>query len=119
NTADPKVVMNGKEVFKIAVRKMGDISLELLENLGIEASQIDKVICHQANKRILQAVANHMKLEQEKVLCNLDKYGNTSAASIPLLLAEAMEEKSVKKGDLLLLNAFGGGATWGAIVVRM
>lgn len=119
NIKEPKVVMNGKEVFRVAVRKMGEISLELLEKSGVSAEEIKAVICHQANKRILDAVANQLSISPEKMLSNVEKYGNTSAASIPMLLAEAFCEKKVQKGDLLLINAFGGGVTWGAILLRL
>lgn len=119
NGKDPKVVMNGKEVFKLAVRKMGDISLELLEKAGISSDQVKAVICHQANKRILDAVSSHLKISAERVLSNVEKYGNTSAASVPILLAEAYSKKQIAKGDLLIMNAFGGGVTWGAVLLRL
>ncbi len=119
STKDPRVVMNGKEVFKVAVRKMGEISLELIEKSGVNVEDIQAVICHQANKRILDAVAKQLNISLEKMLSNVEKYGNTSAASVPILLAEAFKEKKVKTGDLLLMNAFGGGVTWGAVLLRL
>jgi 3-oxoacyl-[acyl-carrier-protein] synthase-3 len=113
------LTMAGKEVFKLAVRYLGDISAELLQRLDIPVEAVDFFVSHQANKRILMAMARQLKVPEEKVLCNVEHYGNTSAASVPLLLAEAMEQGTVKQGDLLLLSAFGGGITWGAALLRL
>ena len=110
--------MKGNEVFKIAVREMGNVSVSLLKKLNISSEDIDWVIPHQANIRIIQALAKRINVPMEKVIVNLHKYGNTSAASIPIALGEAIEEGKVKRGNLLLLVAFGAGLTWGAMLVR-
>ncbi|BAT72117.1 3-oxoacyl-[acyl-carrier-protein] synthase III [Thermosulfidibacter takaii ABI70S6] len=110
--------MKGNELFKIAVREMGNVAVKLLEELGIDRREVDWLIPHQANIRIISALAKRLGLYMDKVIVNLQKYGNTSAASIPIALGEAIEEGKIKKGDLLLLVAFGAGLTWGAIAIR-
>jgi 3-oxoacyl-[acyl-carrier-protein] synthase-3 len=110
--------MNGKEVFKIAVRSMEEISRQALADAGVEINQVSLVIPHQANRRIIVALAERLGISLEKVVVNLDKYGNTSAASIPVALDEARRQGRIKPGDIVLLNAFGGGFTWGAAVVK-
>ncbi len=110
--------MKGNEVFKMAVREMGNVAMEVLEELGLSPDDIDWVVPHQANIRIIQALAKRINVPMEKVVVNLHKYGNTSAASIPIALGEALEEGRIKEGDLLLLVAFGAGFTWGAMVLK-
>ena len=110
--------MEGKEVFKLAVRKLGEISEAALTRFGIRPGQVDYFVSHQANKRILMSMANQMGIPEEKVPMNLERYGNTSAASIPILLAESAQQGTIKKGDLLMLSAFGGGVTWGVVLLR-
>ena len=110
--------MEGKEVFKLAVRKLGEINEGMLVRFGLTADAVDYIVSHQANKRILMSMASQMGLPEDKVLINVEKYGNTSAASIPILLAEASQQGTIKPGDLLLLSAFGGGVTWGAVLLR-
>ncbi len=110
--------MKGNEVFKMAVREMGNVAMEILEELNLSPDDIDWVVPHQANIRIIQALAKRIKVPMEKVIVNLHKYGNTSAASIPIALGEAIEEGKIKEGDLLLLVAFGAGFTWGAMVLK-
>lgn len=110
--------MEGREVFKIAVRALADINREALDLAGIDISQVDLFATHQANKRILQAVGKSLAVGEEKVLSNIERYGNTSAASIPLLIADSVGQGKVQPGNLLVLSAFGGGVTWGALVVR-
>ncbi len=110
--------MKGNEVFKIAVREMGNVAAEVLSDLSISADNIDWVIPHQANIRIIQALAKRIGIPMDKVIVNLHKYGNTSAASIPIALGEALEEGKIKRGDMLLLVAFGAGLTWGAMVLK-
>jgi len=110
--------MTGREVFKQAVRSLADISESVVSKAGLTIDDVDYVVTHQANKRIIQAVGKQLNLPENKVLMNVSKYGNTSAASLPLLLAEATEQGTIKKGDLVLLSAFGGGLTWGAMLVR-
>jgi 3-oxoacyl-[acyl-carrier-protein] synthase-3 len=112
------ITMNGKEVFKIAVRSMEEISREALAEAGVEIDQLSLVIPHQANRRIIVALAERLGVPLEKVVVNLDKYGNTSAASIPVALDEAKRQGRIKPGEIVLLNAFGGGFAWGAAVVK-
>jgi len=110
--------MNGREVFKFAVRAMGEAAVKVLAKAGLEQSKIDLLIPHQANIRIIEAAAKRLRLPMEKVLVNVDKYGNTSSASIPLALNEAVKAGKVKNGDNLLLVGFGAGLTWAAAVVN-
>jgi 3-oxoacyl-[acyl-carrier-protein] synthase-3 len=110
--------MNGKEVFKLAVRSMEEISRQALEEAGIGIDQVALVIPHQANRRIIVALAERLRVPMEKVVVNVDKYGNTSAASVPVALDEAKREGRIQPGDVVLLNAFGAGFAWGAVVVR-
>jgi 3-oxoacyl-[acyl-carrier-protein] synthase-3 len=112
------ITMNGKEVFKIAVRSMEDISREALEEAGVGIDQVSLVIPHQANRRIIVALAERLGVSMDKVMVNLDKYGNTSAASIPVALDEAKRQGRIQKGNVVLLNAFGAGFAWGAAVVK-
>ena len=110
--------MAGREVFKAAVRAMSDACDHALERAGVTAEEIDLLVPHQANLRIIEATAKHAGIPMSKVMVNVDRYGNTSAASIPLALAQAEEEGRLKPGTLALLVAFGAGFTWGATVVR-
>jgi len=111
--------MQGNELFRHAVKIMAEAALKVTEPLGIKGDDISLVIPHQANKRILNAVAKRMGIDPEKKLyLNIEKYGNMSAASSAVALAEAVEEKRVKKGDIILLDAFGAGLTWGAILIK-
>jgi 3-oxoacyl-[acyl-carrier-protein] synthase-3 len=110
--------MDGNKVFKIAVKALEDVVIEALAHNNIKSEQINLLIAHQANLRIIQAVAMRLNLPDEKVYLNIQKYGNTSSASIPIALDEANREGRIKEKDLLLLNAFGAGFTWGAAVVR-
>ncbi|AEI44385.1 beta-ketoacyl-ACP synthase III [Paenibacillus mucilaginosus] len=111
------IYMAGSDVFKFAVRIMGSAAEEALRKAGIEKSEIDLLVPHQANIRIIQSALNRLELSEDKCMVNLDKYGNMSAASIPVALAEAVEEGRVKEGDCLVLVGFGGGLTWGASVL--
>jgi len=111
--------MQGNELFRHAVKIMADAALKATEPLGLKGKDINLVIPHQANIRILNAVAKRMGIDPEKKLyLNIEKYGNMSAASSAVALAEAVEEGRVKKGDIILLDAFGAGLTWGAIVIK-
>ncbi len=112
------ITMAGNEVFKKAVNKLVEVSREVMETGGVTIEDVDLFIPHQANKRIIGAVGKRLKIPEEKVYMNMSKYGNTSAASIPIALAEAHQLGAFKKGDLLLLAAFGAGLTWGAALVR-
>lgn len=110
--------MNGKEVFKVAVKSMGDASVEAINKAGITSDKIDLFIAHQANLRIMDAVRRRINLPEEKVFMNIQKYGNTSAASVPIALDEAVKEGRIKEGDYILFSVFGAGFTWGASVIR-
>ncbi|MDB4865970.1 MAG: 3-oxoacyl-ACP synthase [Cohnella sp.] len=109
--------MNGRDVFKFAVRVMGSSAEEALAKAGLGKNDIDLLIPHQANVRIIQSAMERLDLPEDKCVINLDRYGNVSSASIPLALAEAVEEGRAKEGDCLLLVGFGGGLTWGASVL--
>ena len=110
--------MNGNEVFKFAVRIIGDSAVRALLSAGLEKENIDFLIPHQANIRIIQAALKRLKLSEKKVYVNLDRYGNTSAASVPIALHEAYKEGLIKKDNIVVLVAFGAGLTWGAAVIR-
>ena len=110
--------MEGNKVFKIAVQSMQEAALEGIKKAGIKIEELSLLIAHQANARIINAVAKRLGLPSEKVYINLDRYGNTSAASIPLALDEAVKKGRIKKGDLIILVAFGGGFTWASCVMR-
>ena len=111
------VKMKGNEVFKVAVRTMVESAKRAIERAGIKPSDISLLVPHQANVRIIKAVAERLGIDESKVYVNLEKYGNTSAASIPIALDEAVKNQKVKRGDLVLLTAFGGGFTWGSCVL--
>lgn len=110
--------MNGREIFKSAVRVMEAAARELLSLHGFNAGDVDHVIPHQANARIVESLSQRLEVPLDKFFCNLDKYGNTSAASIPLALDEAKKASIFKSGELGLLVAFGAGLTWSAVLVR-
>lgn len=110
--------MAGREVFKAAVLTMAEACDEALKRAGVKAEEIDLMVPHQANVRIIEATAKHAGMPMDKVMVNLDRYGNTSSASIPLALVEAEAAGRIKRGSLLLLVAFGAGFTWGSTVVR-
>lgn len=112
------ITMNGKEVFKIAVRAMEEISREVLEEANVSIDEVSLVIPHQANRRIINALAERLKVPLEKVVVNVDKYGNTSAASVPVALDEAWRQGRIAAGDTVLLNSFGAGFAWGAALIR-
>ena len=112
------IKMQGGEVFKLAVKSMADAAEEALAEAGVTVEEIDLLVPHQANIRIIEAVAKRLRFPMEKVFVNIQRYGNTSAASIPIALAEAAESGRLTKGDRVLLVAFGGGFTWGAAVME-
>ncbi|MCS6949539.1 MAG: ketoacyl-ACP synthase III [bacterium] len=112
------VYMRGREVFKFAVTIMGEVSLQALEKAGIPPEEVSLFIPHQANIRIIQAAAERLNLPMERVFVNLERYGNTSAASIPIALYEAWEGGRLRKGDVVVVVGFGAGLTWGACVLR-
>ncbi|OMD72151.1 3-oxoacyl-ACP synthase [Paenibacillus odorifer] len=111
------IYMNGREVFKFAVRVMGSATERVLTKAGLGKEDIDLFVPHQANIRIIQSAMQRLDLPPEKCVINVDKYANTSAASIPLALVEAAEEGRMKEGDTVLMVGFGGGLTWGASVL--
>ena len=113
-----KLRMKGKEVFRHAVTNLADVLNEVLEATGHDAGEIDWVVPHQANKRILDATARKLGLDPAKVIVTVDQHANTSAASVPLALDTAVRDGRIKKGDLMVLEAMGGGFTWGAAIVR-
>ena len=110
--------MKGNELFKVAVRSMTDISREVLEEAGLSATDVKLFIPHQANQRITDGVASKLKVESERVYSNIAMHGNTSAASIPIALDECIEAGRISAGDLVLMASFGGGVTWGGVLVR-
>ncbi len=110
--------MKGNELFKVAVRSMSEISNEVLEEAGQRAEDVSLFIPHQANQRITDAVASKLKVEEARVYSNIAMHGNTSSASIPIALDECVEAGRIKKGDLVLLASFGGGVTWGGVLLR-
>ncbi len=109
---------NGNEVFKLAVRAMEDAAMVALKHNGLEIGDVNLLITHQANLRIINALGQRLGVPEKKVCVNIQKYGNTSAASIPLALDEAVQAGRVRDGDLLLLCAFGGGLTWASALIR-
>jgi 3-oxoacyl-[acyl-carrier-protein] synthase-3 len=110
--------MRGNELFKVAVRSMAEISREVLEMAGNKSDEIDLFIPHQANQRITEAVADRLNVDLAKVYSNIAVHGNTSSASIPIALDECVEAGRVRDGDLVLMTSFGGGVTWGAVLMR-
>ena len=115
---DDKLVMNGREVFKFAVRQMGESAVNVIEKAGLEKKDVDFLIPHQANIRIMNASRERLGLPIEKMSRTIHKYGNTSAASIPISLVDDVEEGLVKDDDVLVLVGFGGGLTWGALCIK-
>ncbi len=110
--------MNGNEVFKFAIKIMGEAALKALKSAGLETKDVDCLIPHQANIRIIKSAAKRLSLPMDKVFVNVNKYGNTSAASIPIALAEAAKERRFKKGDIVVLVGFGAGLTWASCVLK-
>ena len=113
------IKMSGRETFKVAVQAMGDAAVRILKAAGLSGEDVDLMIPHQANMRIIQATAKRIDLPMEKVYVNLNEYGNTSAATIPIALDEARKNGRLKSGDLALFVAFGGGLTWASALVRV
>ncbi len=110
--------MEGNEVFKFAVKVMGEASVKALEQAGLQASDVDWLIPHQANIRIIQSAAKRLKMPMEKVIVNVDRYGNTSSASIPIALEEAIHDGRIKSGQVVSMVGFGAGLTWASAVMR-
>lgn len=120
-TVDKKMhylYQDGKAVFKLAVVGMADVSYEIMRKNNLTGKDVDWLVPHQANKRIIDATASRMELDSSKVMLNIDRYGNTTAATIPLCLSEYYQSGQLKKGHTLVLSAFGAGYTWGAVLVK-
>lgn len=118
-TDQAAIQMIGSEVFKVAVKTLGGIAAETLEKAGVDKSELDWLIPHQANIRIIQATAKRLGLPMEKVILTVQDHGNTSAASVPMALDVGIRDGRVQKGQLILMEAFGGGFTWGSILMRL
>jgi 3-oxoacyl-[acyl-carrier-protein] synthase-3 len=114
----PFIKMRGNETFKVAVRSLTELSLEILDKAGLGVDEIDLFIPHQANQRIIQAVGQRLGLREDQVYSNVHRVGNTSAASIPLAMADARAEGRLNRGDLVLTSSFGGGLTWASALFR-
>lgn len=115
---EPQIVMRGNEVFKVAVKTLSQIVDETLAANNMQKEDIDWLIPHQANIRIIQATAKKLGASMDKVVVAVDRHGNTSSASIPLAMCEAIEDGRIKRGDVCLLESFGGGFTWGSALIR-
>lgn len=118
NIADFYVHMNGREVFKVAVEKLDEMVDKILEENGFDKSDLDWLVPHQANYRIIKAVAKRLNMSEDQVILTVANHANTSAASIPLALNQGVSEGKIKRGDLLLFESFGGGLAWGSALVR-
>lgn len=118
NNDEQHIVMNGREVFKFAVRQMGESCVKVLEKAGLGKEDVDFLIPHQANIRIMESARERLELPVEKMSKVVHKYGNTSSASIPIALVEELESGRIKDGDLIVMVGFGGGLTWGAIALK-
>ena len=115
---DEYIIMNGREVFKFAVRQMADSSVNVIEKAGLTKEDVDFLIPHQANIRIMEASRERLELPEEKMSKTIKKYGNTSSSSIPIAMAEELEAGKIKDDDVIVMVGFGGGLTWGAICLR-
>jgi 3-oxoacyl-[acyl-carrier-protein] synthase-3 len=110
--------MNGREVYRFAVEKVPEVIEKALYRANLAVEEIDWLILHQANQRIIDAVASRLKIPSEKVISNLAEYGNTSAASIPIALDEAVRQGKIQPGDTIVTSGFGAGLTWGAAIFQ-
>ena len=115
---NPYMYMDGKAVFKMAVKNLATVATSVLGKCGYSCEQLDWLIPHQANLRIIEATANHLSIPMEKVIVTVERHGNTSAASVPLALDEAIKSGKIKRGDLMMLEGVGAGFTWGASLIR-
>ncbi|WP_102028033.1 beta-ketoacyl-ACP synthase III [Salirhabdus sp. Marseille-P4669] len=115
---DEYIIMNGREVFKFAVRQMGESAVNVIEKAGLNKEDVDYLIPHQANIRIMEAARERLGIEPEKMSKSIHKYGNTSAASIAIALSEDVKEGKIKDNDTIVLVGFGGGLTWGAVAIK-
>ncbi len=110
--------MSGSEVFKIAVNELVKTIQKTLKENNLKGNLLDWLIPHQANLRIIQAISKKLSVSMDKIIITLDKYGNTSSASIPTALDQAIRDRKIKKGNIVLLEAFGGGFTWGSSLIQ-
>jgi len=118
-TDQASIMMTGNEVFKVAVKTLGNVATEVLKKAGVGQDEVDWLIPHQANIRIIQATAKRLNLPMEKVILTVQDHGNTSAASVPMALDVGIRDGRIKPGQLLLMEAFGGGFTWGSVLLRL
>ena len=114
----PVVHMQGREIFKLAVKRLAQLVDAVLQQEGLTADQLDWLVPHQANLRIIQSVAEHLDFPMSRVIVTLDKQANTSAATIPLAFDQAVRDKKIQRGQRLLLESFGAGLTWGAAIIH-
>jgi 3-oxoacyl-[acyl-carrier-protein] synthase-3 len=112
------IQMNGREVFRFATRVMASATVEAVEKAGLTLDEIDLLVPHQANKRIIETAARSLRMPMDRIILNIDRYGNTSSASIPIAVCEAMESGRIHPDDNLVLVGFGGGLTWGALTLK-
>ena len=110
--------MEGRDVFRFAVSNVADVIQDAFEAVGITAEELDWFVPHQANRRIIESSADKLGIARSKVVITVDKHGNTSAASIPLALDAAVKDGRIRKGDLVMIEAIGGGFTWGSGLIR-
>ncbi len=118
-TEDANIIMKGNEVFKVAVKTLGAIAEEALTKAGVSKEELDWLVPHQANIRIIQAMARRLDMPMDKVILTVQDHGNTSAASVPMALDVGIRDGRVQKGQLVLMEAFGGGFTWGSVLMRL
>jgi 3-oxoacyl-[acyl-carrier-protein] synthase-3 len=118
-TDEANIIMQGNEVFKVAVKTLGAIAQEALDKAGVTKEELDWLVPHQANIRIIQAMAKRLNMPTEKVILTVQDHGNTSAASVPMALDVGIRDGRIKKGQLVLMEAFGGGFTWGSVLMRL
>jgi len=112
------IQMNGQEVYKFAVKEVPLILEKLFKKMKYNSDQVDWLLLHQANQRILDSVGERLKIPREKILSNLEKYGNTSAATIPLMMDEALRDYRIKQNDIIAISGFGAGLSWGAALIK-
>ncbi len=118
-TSAANIMMTGNEVFKVAVKTLGNIASKTLEDAGVSKEELDWLVPHQANIRIIQAMAKRLDMPMEKVILTVQDHGNTSAASVPMALDVGIRDGRIKRGQLILMEAFGGGFTWGSVLMRL
>jgi len=117
-TDEASIMMTGNEVFKVAVKTLGNVATEVLEKAGVSQDELDWLIPHQANLRIIQATAKRLDLPMDKVILTVQDHGNSSAASVPMALDVGVRDGRIKRGQMVLMEAFGGGFTWGSVLMR-